>query len=174
MRLLGMPARRHLSTRRRHAHPPFDAVLTVEGKRLLEAKADRLRSVTLPKLLDTISDDPSDPAAQAVYDGVVTELRRIESVLVQAQPIPAHASACDQVSLGDRITIAFLASGPASAESKGFLLVHPFEAPLDMDRISVTSPLGRAVVGHRVGDVVSFDTPTGNRSVRILERQPAT
>jgi len=37
----------------------------------------------------------------------------------------------------------------------------------------VTSPLGGAVLGHRVGNVVTFDAPTQRRSVRILERVPA-
>jgi transcription elongation factor GreA len=103
----------------------------------------------------------------------VTELRRVEAVLAQAQPIPAHVGASDEVSLGDAITVEFL--GPAGSDvewTEVFVVVHPFEAPLDIRRISVASPLGRAVVGQRIDDVVTFDTPTGARSVRIRNRQP--
>ena len=175
MRLLEKPVRAGpSSSRQRRPHPPYDVVLTEEGMRLLENKADQLRAVTLPTMLDAIADDPRDAATRAAYDDAVTELRRVEAVLAQARPIPAHPSTPDQVSLGDTITVGFLAPTGGVESTEAFLLVHPFEAPLDTQRISVTSPLGRAVLGRRVGEAVTFDTPTGTRGVRILDRQPPT
>lgn len=161
---------------RRRAQPPYDAMLTAEGRQLLEEKADELRAVTLPALLEAVADDPYDAATRAAYDDVAAELRRVEAVLSQAQPIPTQPDGSDLVSLGDAISVAFLASTSADVISTELrlLLVHPFEAPLDSYRISVNSPLGRAVLGRRVDDTVTFDTPTGTRRVRILDRQPAT
>jgi transcription elongation GreA/GreB family factor len=160
---------------RRNAGAPYDAVLTTEGRRLLEAKAAELRA-TLPTLLQAVSDDPDDELTRTAYETSFDELRRLESVLARAAPVVAQTHEGAQVSLGDRITVAFLPH-PRDVDTAGedaltdeFLLVHPFEAPLDLVRISVTSPLGRAVLGSRVGDVVEFDSPSGRRAVRVLKR----
>ena len=175
MRVLDLPVRPRPSTTRRRAQPPYDAVLTADGKRLLEAKAEQLRAVTLPGLLDAVADDPRDAANRAAYDDAAAELRRVEAVLAQAQPIPTQPTASHQICLGDTITVRFLTSvGDDTEPVEEFLLVHPFEAPLDTHRISVTSPLGHAVVGRRLGDTVTFQSPTGTRRVRVLDRRPPT
>lgn len=174
MRLLDPPVRPQTSRTPRRANAPFDAVLTTEGKALLEQKAEELRSVTLPALLQAVTEDRHDELTRLAYEDTVVELRRVESVLAHARPIPTQRAAADQVSLGDRITVAFLQPSDGDVETtEKFLLVHPFEAPLDQHRISVMSPLGRAVLGRQVGEVVTFDAPTQRRSVRIVDRVPA-
>jgi transcription elongation factor GreA len=160
----------------RNVSAPYDAVLTTEGRRLLEAKAAELRA-TLPTLRRAVSDDPDDELTRTAYETQLDELRRLESMLAQAAPVVAQAHQGAQVSLGDRITVAFLPPPDAEttdedALTEEFLLVHPFEAPLDLVRISVTSPLGRAVLGSHVGEVVEFDSPSGPRAVRVLSRTP--
>jgi len=160
----------------RNAGAPYDAVLTTEGRRRLEAKAAELRA-TLPTLLQTVSDDPDDELTRTAYETQRDELRRLESMLAQATPVVAQTHGGAQVSLGYRITGAFLPPPGADATDEDaltdeFLLVHPFEAPLDLLRISVTSPLGRAVLGSQVGEVVEFDSPSGPRAVRVLNRTP--
>lgn len=173
MRLLQPPTRAPRSQPPRHPGAPYDAMLTSEGKALLEQKAEKLRGATLPSLRRAVREEPHDEMTRDAYEDALAELRRVESVLAQARPIPAQSGGPDQVSLGDRITVSFLTAHGDVAEAKEeFLLVHPFEAPLDMHRISVTSPLGRAVLGRQVGDVVSFDAPTRRRAVRILGREP--
>jgi transcription elongation factor GreA len=173
--------RRSMRLRRRstwrNAGAPYDAVLTAEGRRLIEAKAAELRA-TLPTLLQAVSEEPDDELTRAAYETPLDELRRLESVLAQAAPVLAQTHEGAQVSLGDRITVAFLPH-PRGVDTTGedaltdeFLLVHPFEAPLDLLRISVTSPLGRAVLGSQVGEVVEFDSPSGPRAVRVLNRTP--
>jgi transcription elongation GreA/GreB family factor len=173
--------RRSMRLRRRstwrNAAAPYDAVLTAEGRRLLEAKAAELRA-TLPSLRQAVTDDPDEELTRTVLETSLDELRRLESVLAQAAPVVAQGHAGAQVSLGDRISVAFLPHPPdgdttgEDALIEEFLLVHPFEAPLDLVRISVTSPLGRAVLGRQVGEVVEFDSPSGRRAVRILTRTP--
>jgi len=163
------------SAPRRRPHPRPDAVLTAEGKKLLEEKAHELETLTLPTLRDVVAEDPHDATTRAAYENAAAELRRVHAVLAQAQPLPTQPRRSDQVSLGDRITVTFLASADTDLEpTEVFLLVHPLEAPLDSERISVASPLGRAVLGQCVGDVVAFDTPTGTRRVRVLDCRPPT
>jgi transcription elongation GreA/GreB family factor len=49
-----------------------------------------------------------------------------------------------------------------------FLVVHRLEAPLDSVRISASSPLARAVLGRRAGDLVDVASPAGRYRARIL------
>jgi transcription elongation factor GreA len=73
----------------------------------------------------------------------------------------------DAVQLGDAVTVRL----PDTQER--FLIVHPLEAALDSVRISASSPLARAVLGRRAGDLVDVRSPTGRYRARILAVQRA-
>jgi transcription elongation GreA/GreB family factor len=75
------------------------------------------------------------------------------------------------VELGDEVTVEFDAG-----ETERFLLVDPVEAPLDQLRISVESPLARALLGRPVGEEVEVRAPGGRYRCRILatRRCPAS
>jgi len=148
---------------------------------MLEGKAAELREATVPALLRAIADDGSDEQLRAEYERKVTELLRLEAVLAEADPLFPPGFRSGQAKLGHLITVAYLPSGADDANHAGspgiaeqFLLVHPVEAPLDLLRISVTSPLGQAVLGRRVGDTVEFDAPAGRHVARILEIKEPT
>lgn len=172
MRVLEPEVRTRQRREARCASESYDAVLTADGKALLERKVAELRAVTLPTLERELAEDPREEQAWLSYEDAVAELRRIESVLAQAGPIPRQLGRPGQVGIGDTITVSFLSAGlRESGEAEEFLLVHPFEAPLDQRRISVLSPLGRAVLGRRTGDIVTFDAPSQRRSVQIIGRR---
>ena len=67
------------------------------------------------------------------------------------------------IELGDEVAVEF-----ANDYTQRFLVVSPIEAPLDDLNISVESPLGRALVGRRVGDQVEVEAPDGRYRCRIL------
>lgn len=175
-----------MTGKRRRAHRrdvanAADVSLTAEGRTMLEGKAAELREATVPALLRAIADDGSDEQLRAEYERRVTELLSLEAVLADADPLLPARSRSGQVTLGHLITVVYLSSGADDAGIAGspgiaeqFLLVHPVEAPLDLLRISVTSPLGQAVLGRRVGDIVEFDAPAGRHVVRILEIKEPT
>jgi len=80
-----------------------------------------------------------------------------------------------QIEVGDLVSVAFLpAVGSHVRESlrwqmtEEFLLVPSLQTPLDLRTVSASSALGRALVGHRLGDTVEVTTATGRRTVRIL------
>lgn len=64
-----------------------DVVLTVEGRVLLEAKAEKLRTTILPTMLRAFCADPRDEVIRASYEDFVTELRWIESMLAPSGDI---------------------------------------------------------------------------------------
>jgi hypothetical protein len=86
-----------------------------------------------------------------------------------------------RVEVGDSVSVAFLpADGSGALEGPGwhmaeeFLLVSALETPLDLRSVSANSPLGRALVGHGLGDTVEVTTATGRRSVRIVAVRRST
>jgi Transcription elongation factor, GreA/GreB, C-term len=140
--------------RRPHA-PESEAavVLTPEGKQWLLARAAWLAS---------------EPDQTRWGDGDhlrgVAELAQLHSILGQAittEELPPEQPGV--VELGDEVTVEF-----DTGESERFLLVDPVEAPLDQVRISVESPLARALLGRRVGEQVEVQAPGGRYRCRIL------
>jgi transcription elongation factor GreA len=64
--------------------------------------------------------------------------------------------------LGDTVNVYF-----PDGESDRYIIVDPLEAPLDDRRISSDSPLGRALLGRHVGEVVEVHAPDGRCRCRI-------
>jgi transcription elongation factor GreA len=177
----GMMTSKRRRAQRRHTATATDVSLTAEGRAMLEGKAVELREATVPALLRAIAEDGSDEQLRAEYERGVTELLRLEAVLADADWLSPPRSRSGQAKIGHLITVAYLPSGAGDAIDAGlpniaeqFLLVHPVEAPLDLLRISFTSPLGQAVLGRRVGDIVEFNAPAGRHVARILEIEKPT
>ncbi len=148
--------------RRPHA-PESEAavVLTPEGKQWLLARATWLAG----------EPDTAGSADEGHARGAA-ELAQLHSILGQAittEELPPEQPGV--VELGDEVTVEF-----ADGETERFLLVDPVEAPLDQLRISVESPLARALLGRPVGEEVEVKAPGGRYRCRILatRRCPAS
>jgi len=136
-------------------------VLTPEGKQWLLARVAWLASEP-----DQPGWDDGDHARGA------TELAHLNSILGQAittEELPPEEVGV--VELGDEVTVEFDAG-----ETERFLLVDPVEAPIDQVRISVESPLARALLGRQVGEEVEVRAPGGRYRCRIAatRRFPAS
>jgi transcription elongation factor GreA len=62
----------------------------------------------------------------------------------------------------------------AARSAHEYELVGPLESDLDMGRVSVEAPVGRALVGRRAGDRCRVDTPRGPLELEVLDVRPAT
>jgi transcription elongation factor GreB len=135
-------------------------VLTPDGQHWLLARAAWLAS------------EPDQAGwGDAGFARGAAELARLYGILGQAittEELPPEQPGV--VELGDEVTVEFAAS-----ETERFLLVDPVEAPLDQLRISVESPLARALLGRRVGEQVEVRAPAGRYRCGILatRRYPA-
>jgi transcription elongation factor GreA len=139
-------------------------VLTPEGQRRLAARAAWLATEAIPKLAHNLDDPDQDGWVGGEYGRAVTELARLTSILGQAtttDELPPEDSGI--VELGDEVVVEF-----AAGDTERFLVVDPVEAPLDQLRISVRSPLARALLGRRVGDRVDVHAPAGLYRCRIV------
>jgi transcription elongation factor GreA len=146
--------------------------LTQEGKAKLEAELATLVNEKRPEIAEQIrqakeAGDISENAAfedakhqQGMIEGRIQEL---EYMLKHAQMIDegAHAAA-DGVQLGCRVTV--LAD---DGNEERFFLVGSAEAKPGDGRISNESPMGRALLGHRIGDAVEVATPSGKLTFTV-------
>jgi len=87
-------------------------------------------------------------------------------LLVEARRVPHEELPLDRVAMNSRITYREEPEGMR----RTVVLVHPIEADAAAGRISVLSPVGLALLGHKPGSVVTADLPGGNAlTLRILE-----
>ena len=155
---------RRSNREQRAPEPQAAVVLTPEGRQLLAARADWLATESIPRLARNLDDPDQDGWAGEEYERAVTELAGLTSTLGQAsstEALPPERPGV--VELGDEVIVQF-----PSGDTERFLLVHPIEAPLDDVRISVESPLARALVDRRVGDQVEVEAPAGRYRCRIV------
>ena len=149
--------------------------LTVQGAQQLKEELQRLKSVDRPAVISAIAEagaqgDLSENAEyesakerQGFIEGRIAEL---ESKLAAAQIIdPTEVQADGRVVFGATVSLEELASG----EKVVYQIVGEDEADLKLNKISVASPLARALIGKSAGDVAEVRAPGGDREYEILE-----
>jgi len=99
---------------------------------------------------------------QSFLDGRINELRMI---IGNAEVIAMDDSPSDRVVFGRTVKLWDI----STEQEFQYQLLGPYESDPDKGRISVTSPLGQALIGTRVGDEVRVRTPRGVQEFEILE-----
>jgi transcription elongation factor GreA len=92
------------------------------------------------------------------------EVRRLTSVLESAEILPEEDISKDQIGIGSR----FILQDLTMMESGEFTLVSAPEVDLEKGKISVSSPVGRILLGKKEGDEVSANLPWGKSKFRVI------
>lgn len=148
-----------------------DAVqLTAAGRKRLVDELDHLKHVKLPELRNQIHDlnDDGDISDNSEYEEDKEELvlvtaRIHELELLLENAIEVAPSAPGTVGLGRSVTI----RDDEGAE-ESWQLVSPEEADTRLGTISTDSPVGHALIGRKVGDSTTVETPAGSISYTIV------
>ena len=106
-------------------------------------------------------------AARERQGMIVARINHIEQSLSRAEVIDPAKIQSDKVQFGAKLQLSNIGTG----EETRYQIVGPEEANLDEGRISVASPLARALLGHFVGDEVKVKLPNGERVYEILDIQ---
>jgi regulator of nucleoside diphosphate kinase len=93
------------------------------------------------------------------------DLWLLEQELARAEIISSRQAPTDLVTMNSKFRLTDLDTG----ETKEYTLVFPHDADYKEGRISILAPLGTALLGFRVGDVVEWRMPAGTRRLRIDE-----
>ncbi len=148
-----------------------ETFLTPEGHRRLEEELDHLKNVRRPEVAAAIHEAKmdGDVSENAGYDEAKRQqaflegrIMTIESVLKNAVLIETDGPS-DTVILGSRVTVV-----EDGFEPETYTIVGSVEANPGDGRISNESPLGKALIGRKVGDTVAFQAPAGQVAMKLV------
>ena len=148
--------------------------MTDAGYRALDEELKRLKSQERPAVISAISEARShgDLSENAEYHAakerqgwIEGRIAEIEDKISRAQVIDVTRLSGGQVKFGATITVV----DEDTEEEARYQIVGEHEADVKSGRISLTSPLSRAVMGKEVGDVVEVNTPGGVKAYEILK-----
>jgi transcription elongation factor GreA len=94
-------------------------------------------------------------------------IRQLQQILANAEVLVGSNLPPTQVRFNSRVRIVNLSQG----QEQEYILVSAVEADAGQGQLSVTSPLGRALLGRSLGECIQVQTPGGLRSYRILDIQ---
>ncbi|MFM8320868.1 MAG: nucleoside diphosphate kinase regulator [Chloroflexota bacterium] len=108
-------------------------------------------------------------AARSGYRGS-PYLANLRSELNRAEVVDSKDVPSDVITMNSRLELLDLETG----EQMIFSLVYPHDSDTSPDNISVLAPIGTAVLGYRVGDVIEWEVPDGMRRLKVqqLHYQP--
>lgn len=139
--------------------------ITKKGYEALKAELDRLRKVERPKVIEAIAEARAhgDLSENAEYDAakerqgfIEARIKELEGKLAEARIIETANLSSETVVFGATVRLLDV----QAQQQKQYTLVGQDEADLKNGRISVVSPVGRALIGRRVGDLVEVTTPS--------------
>jgi len=148
--------------------------MTGEGYHALDEELKRLKTVDRPEVIGQISEarlhgDLSENAeyhaAKERQGWIEGRIAEIEDKMARAQVIDVSRLSGAQVKFGATVTVV-----DEDTEEEGrYQIVGEHEADVRSGRISLSSPLSRAMIGKEVGDVVEVNTPGGVKAYEILK-----
>ena len=151
-------------------------ILTYEGLRKYEEELHDLKVVKRQEVAQKIKEarEQGDLSENAEYDAAKDEQRDIEArieelekILKNAEVVVEEEADLDKVSIGCSVKILDC----EFEEELEYKIVGSTEANSLKGKISNESPVGKALIGHKVGDTVEVETPAGVFAYKILEIQ---
>jgi transcription elongation factor GreA len=148
--------------------------MTGKGFRALEEELKHRQSVERPRIILAIQEarahgDLSENAeyssakeAQSLNEGRITEL---ESIISRAEIIDVTKLTGSTVKFGATVKLV----DEDTEEEKQYQIVGDLEADVKFGRVSISSPIARALIGKKVGDSVEVNTPGGGKSYEVVE-----
>ncbi len=149
-------------------------VLTYEGLKKLEDELDELKTVKRKEIADKIAEarEQGDLSENAEYDAAKAEqleyesrIEEIEQILKYAEVVVEDDVDLGKVSIGCKVRIMDL----EFKDEMDFKLVGTTEANSLNGNLSNESPVGKAILGHKVGDTVKVETKSGIIKYKILK-----
>ena len=148
-------------------------VMTYDGLKKMEQELENLKTVRRKEVAEKIKEarGQGDLSENAEYDAAKEEHGEIESRIVQLENLLRNAEVIDEdvlkmdvVNLGSKVTVLDVEFD----EEEEFKLVGSSEADSLNGKISNESPVGKALIGARVGDIVSVESPAGQMEYKVL------
>lgn len=149
---------------------------TQEGYDRIVAELDRLKKIERPAVILAIQEARAqgDLSENAEYDAakekqghIEARINACEDKIARAVIITANTANSETVVFGAQVTV----EDPTLKKEIVYTLVGPEDVDLMQNRISIQSPIGKALIGKRQGDSVDFTTPRGVKTLVIKSFQ---
>jgi transcription elongation factor GreA len=148
--------------------------ITRSGFEKLKKDLEYLKKVAVPENIRAIeearghgdiSENAEYAAAKERQSFIQGKIQEIENNLAISQVIDIENLSEEKVVFGSTVTIEDAETGERTA----YKLVGPFESDIQQNKISVTSPIGKALIGKAAGDEVRVKTPGGLRVLQVVD-----
>lgn len=148
--------------------------MTAAGHAALQEQIKHLKTVERPRIVKAISEARAhgDLSENAEYHAAKEQqshnesrVAELEDTLGRAEIIDVSKLSGDTVKFGAKVTLV----DEETDEEAIYQIVGEIEADVKQGRISITSPLARALIGKTTGDSVEVSTPGGGKSYEILK-----
>ena len=147
---------------------------TPEGLKKLRDELDQLRDVERPKASQAIAEarDKGDLSENAEYDAAKEAQGLLELKIAKLEEVVANARIIDESQLDTSKVLVHSTvkiKNTANGAEVTYKLVAQSEADLKSGKISVDSPIGKGLLGKKVGEVAEIQVPRGVMTFEILE-----
>ena len=148
--------------------------LTKQGFLALEEELKNLKGVERPNIIAAIAEARShgDLSENAEYSAakekqsfIEGRIQDLEAVLSRAQVIDVSGTKSDVIRFGATVLVA----DEDTDDENRYQIVGDYEADIEKNKISLSSPLAKALIGKEVGDTAEYVAPGGKKSFEILE-----
>ena len=151
---------------------PKDVILTPEGLTNLKAELEQLSTVRRREVAARIKEarEFGDISENAEYDDAKNDQAMLEARIAQLEEKLRSATVIDNSDLGtDMVRVGSVVHVKEGGKSTKYTIVGSAEAsPAEM-KLSNESPVGKALLGHKRGEEVTFPTPKGERRLKITK-----
>ena len=147
--------------------------MSKEGYDKLKAQLDKMKNEDMPRIAEQIAQARGygDLSENAEFDAAVeaqgmlqARINELQDKLARGMIVDRSTLPTDRVVFGSRVRVLDLDLN----DEEDFILVGPGEEDYDQNKILLTSPIGQALVGKHIGDVVEVPIPKGTLKLRVL------
>jgi len=150
--------------------PP--SYLTRQGYQKLQEELDHLRTVKRQEVAQRLHEalEGGELLEDAEYEAAKNEQAFVEGKIQELEMLLANARVIEEKGKMDVIQVmATVTIQEEGCDPEIYTIVGPAEASPREGRISHESPLGRALLNHKAGDVVNVDAPDGSFTIRVIK-----
>jgi transcription elongation factor GreA len=126
---------------------------------------ENVRDIEVARAHGDISENAEYSAAKERQSFLYGRMQELENQLALANVIHLKGLKTDKVVFGCYVSLEDIDSG----EKIKYQLLGPYESDISQNKISVTSPIGKALIGKRIGSEINVQTPGGTRNFELID-----
>jgi transcription elongation factor GreA len=144
-------------------------LLTKEGLDKLQVELEELRTIRRAEVAERIkyAKDFGDISENAEYEAAKNEQGMLEGRILTLEMMVRNAAIIEQAEVGGVVQVGSTVEVKDEFGTQAFTIVGPAEVDVTSGRISMESPVGKALLGRRIGDKVEVQSPGGVRELKV-------